>query len=206
MQSLWPLAGFTLPSAAASISSCSNMFSGGSLNPDIAYVADAACIQAGLSSLGSSNYRLSKDGVAVIYITGNTSIKFSNNFKSESAAKRIILVSNPKIIISSGIGQLTPNTSTSNIDAVLISNTEINFESGANPSSTVYDTSVVINGSVISPNIQMLRNRGPNSNYPAELVVYNPYYLTKLLSQETNNGYNNYTGLLGQESLWGNTQ
>ena len=127
-------------------------------------------------------------------------------FRSESATKRIVLVSNPKIIIDGNVGQMTPNASNPDIESVLISNTEINFESGAIPANGIYDTSAVIEGSVISPGIKLLRSRGPKSDYPAELVVYNPYYFIKIRSQEEAIGYSNYTGLLVPESLWGSTQ
>ncbi len=203
---LWPQGGFTPPSSAVAVSNCSGMFTdSGVLDPARAYKADSTCIQTGLNTLGSAKYKLSGNGVAVIYVTGNTPIKFSNSFNSSSANKKIIIVSNPKIIIGGTLGSISPDKTKPDIEAVLISNTEIYFESLADLNNSVYDKSIVIEGSVISPVVTFLRNTG-TSNYPAEVFVYNSYYLTQLLQQEKNLGYINYTGLMVQESAWGNTQ
>lgn len=146
------------------------------------------------------NYTLTSDGVAVVYVTNPVTFTINANFKSASANKRIVFVTNNKVIIGPTIFTDFPTkSSTPNIQAGIITSNTIEFK----PNTA--DPSIVVEGPLVGgAGITFKRKAYVNHGYPTEVVVYNPYILSKLTSQEqTSTGDSaNYTGLTTSEIIW----
>ena len=168
---------FTPPSQAEEIrNNCSSAFTNGNLDPNRVYKADTSCVQAAIDGV-NTNYRLARDGVVAVFVTDANTLTFSKNFKSESSNKRIIFITEGPVEISKDVGEAAPTDSTAaNIQASIVSAESINFlSSGASD-----DTTVIMEGPLVakSGNVDFTRDRGLQNGYPAQVVRYNPLYMT----------------------------
>ena len=172
---------FDPPSSANEISggSCDSMFSG-SLNPSNVYEASRDCVQDGIDNL-SGDYSINSDGVVVIYVEGDgSSLAFSENFQSSSSDRRVMFVTTSPVEIGADIGEEAPTDSTeANIQASIISRAGITFLGKGEDEE---DTTVIVEGPLVSTEggISFNRDRILNNGYPAEVIRYNPLYLTAL--------------------------
>ncbi|MBI2414469.1 hypothetical protein HYV31_01305 [candidate division WWE3 bacterium] len=168
---------FTPPSSATELNSnCNTIFSNGKLNPDKIYKSSYQCTQNAIAELGASNYKLDKDGVVVIYVTGGGEIVFTDKFVSESSNKRIVFISEGSVYIDDSIGDAAPTTATSpHIQASVLAKESITFLHKATPD----DTTVIVEGPLVAKDgsIDFDRDRGVSNGYPATVVKYNPIYL-----------------------------
>ena len=208
-KSPWPtFIDFSPPSGAQSISNCSNALKDGSLNPDKVYKASVSCFQTALNSL-SGQYKTSKGGVVVLYVTGSGSdtLEIKQVLKAQNAQRRILLVSKVPIKISKNIGSPTVNKASPvvDIEVGIIAKAAIQFESAGDTSGDGMsdDTSIVVDGPLISQaGISFDRDRGLQNTYPAVVVVANPIYLAKITKQERASSTPNYTGLTSSDIEW----
>ena len=179
---------FDVPSTAIPVPS---NFAG--LNPNKVYK-----FSGNISS--ATNYTLSSDGVAVVYVENSDTFTINADFKSASPTKRILFITNSKVSIGSGVSTVAPTTTSSaNIQAGIITSNSIMFEKAtANPS-------IVIEGPLVAQGtIGFKRDAYTTHGYPTEVVLYNPYFLSKLTSQEraSLDATPSYTGLTTSDVIW----
>ncbi len=159
---------------------CENIFNG-VLDAGKSYGLTRECLQKGIDNL-SGDYEVDGDGFAVLFVEADgTSIDIDKEIKSQND-NRILIVSEEVIDITSEIGYDSPTSSSSpNIELGLISEQSINFNSGGDN-----DTTIIVEGPIVTKNgvINFNRDRGLSNAYPAEVVVYNPLYLTAFELEE----------------------
>lgn len=175
----WPDSfNFSPPADASTVSSCSDMFEGG-LDAGKVYKATRNCVQSGIDNL-SGDYRINGNGVAVLYVESDgTSLTFEDNFRSNNQnQRRIMFVTESAVEISSDVGEDSPDGDTRpHIEASIIAEDDITFLASATSGT---DTTVIVEGPMVTKNgaIVFNRDRGINNGYPAEIIKYNPIYLT----------------------------
>ncbi len=175
----WPKSfDFNAPADATSISSCGNMFSG-NLDAGKVYKASRACVQSGIDGL-SGDYRINGNGVAVIYVESDgTSLVFDSNFRSNNQnQRRLMFVSEAPVEFTSDIGEDAPTANTrAHVEASIISKDDTTFLAKATSGT---DTTVIVEGPLATKEgaIVFNRDRGTSNTYPAEIIKYNPLYLT----------------------------
>jgi len=196
------------PAGATEISSdCDEIFTSGNLNPDTTYKADASCVNTGISNVSGGNYQLSDDGVITLYVTGSSDLRFDNEFVSTNADRRVVFITGEDVDvkIDSSLNSGNPTfASTPEIEAAFVINKSMEFErkAGDPDPETNPDTSVVIEGPIITKSVLFERNRGLTNSYPSEVIKYNSYYLYKLTSQERGSNDSNYSGLFVIDVDW----
>lgn len=193
--SFMPSGIFAAPSDAVTINSgCSNALT--NLDPLKTYQISHSCLQDFINS--GNNYSLSKDGVAIVYVSGsaaNTITFGSGNkeFKSNGANRRVLLYTNTNVAVSSDLGLAAPTTSTApQIEAGIVSGENVNFpgKGGA-----LVDTSVVMEGPLVSKKIILsTRNRYLLNTYPTIAVKFNPMFV-KFLKKQSDVLTNNVNGV-----------
>lgn len=172
---------FEAPSGAETVSGgndCRDMLSGGFLEAGKAYSVTRQCMQRAINNL-SGNYAISGAGVAVIYVEADgTSLFFDEDFRSQNRNnKRIAIITEEDVDFDSDLGYLSPiDSSRPNVEAAIITKGSINFLSTGSSD----DSTVIVEGPLVTKegSIDFGRDRGLDNGYPAEVVVYNPIYLT----------------------------
>jgi hypothetical protein len=158
---------------------CGNVFHNGDLDPTKVYRTTRGCAQGGLNAVGNI-YRTAADGVVVIFVESDgPQLQFIKDFTSQDPDRRIIFVTNSAIQFGQQVGVANPNTNTApNIEAAIVTTADIEFESKG----TDDDDSIIVEGPLVSTEgtIHFNRNRGVSNNYPAEIIRYNPIYLSAL--------------------------
>lgn len=178
---------FDPPRDAVEINSnCSNIFNS-NLSAGSTYEADIDCVLQAVTSLNGSDYKVSGQGIAVLYVTGDTSknLLFDKNFRSQNQ-NRIVFVSKRNINIGEDVGSSTivENNLDPHIQASLISKGSITVLS--NGSGDNNDLSVVMEGPLVTKEgpFSVNRNRGVNNSYPTVVVKLNSDYVDKV--EDTN--------------------
>jgi hypothetical protein len=161
------------------------------LNPDNVYTFSG--------TIGANTaYTLTKDGVAVVYVTGVNPFTINGNFTSSSTSRRIVFVTNSNVSIGSNVFTTNPiKTSTPNIQAAIITSGSITLGAAiANPS-------IVLEGPFAArSSLNLTRSPYTTYTYPSEVVIYNPTIISRLTSQERSSSNANYTGLMTNEIIW----
>ena len=192
----------TPPADATSFSNC-NILTNGNLNPDITYKTILSDCLLGRLNGSDLAYKLSKDGVVVIYVTGSGSLTFKNNFRSNAGAsskRRIIFVTALPVVYGKVLaGYANPTlTSRPHVEATILTTGDITFKSN-DPTA---DTTIVVEGPLVSKaNVSLERDRKTTNNYPAEVIKFNPIYIDKLTTLELTNGTNK-SGLFLNDAIW----
>ncbi len=177
--SYWPESfNFNAPSFADDVSSCNNMFDGG-LEAGKVYKVSRSCAQDGIDDLGGSNYRINGNGVAVVYVESDgTSLTFDDNFRSNNQnQRRVVFITESAVEFAKEIGDDSPTNSTRpHIEASIIAKDDITFLSETNGT----DKTIIVEGPLVTKDgsIKFERDRGTNNGYPAEVIKYNPLYIT----------------------------
>ncbi|MFZ5425219.1 MAG: hypothetical protein ACOZAO_05470 [Patescibacteria group bacterium] len=210
---------FIPPENAIQITDCTGFLTNRSLDPANVYEITSSCLQNGLNSLNAADYRIAngENGVVVIYVTGVTEVVFGDGdsigtpryFRSsEINNDRIFFVSQVPIRFSADLGASfagEPSISTRPfVEAAFLTHGSIIFESTGDieTESTIIVEGPLIVGGDAASTVLFERDRGLKNSYPAEYIVYNPLYLTKLTSQELNSSIANYSGLFVSEVYW----
>jgi hypothetical protein len=177
-----------------------------SLDPGVVYYTSSPIS-------GTVTYRLISNGVATVYYTGSQDItidriRYSPSDEIESAGRKLLIVTNANITVSSTWGYLTPGQSeTPNIRAGIITTGNATLL-GSTGSQQGQDTSIVVEGPFVARGtVALNRDRtynvtGGRNTYPANIVRYNFRYLYGLTSQERSSDVPNYTGLFKFEIIW----
>ncbi len=196
------------PSNATELNSdCDQIFTSGNLDPGVTYKANASCLNTAIVDAAGGNYQLDSDGVVTMYVTGSNDLRFDNEFQSGSVDQRVVFVtgSNVDVKIARSLNSGNPTlASISLIEAAFVINKSIEFEGvpvGTDPE-TDPDTSVVVEGPIITKNALFERNRALTNFYPSEIIKYNGDYIYKLTKQELDSNEGNYSGLFVIDVDW----
>lgn len=179
----WPRVFQFNPSTESNLISgsvCDNFMSN-VLEAGKSYSLSRNCMQNGLDNL-SDQYRVSGDGFVTLFVEADgTSLDISKEIRSQND-NRILLVSEAEVDISPDMGYDSPATdSRPNIEMGIVSMDSINFNSNGDE-----DTTIILESPIATKNgaVNFSRDRGLDNGYPAEVVVYNPIYLSEFEAEE----------------------
>lgn len=196
---------FAPPSNATSINNCSSGLT--NLDPAQVYQIAGSCLQTYIN--GNTSYSLARDGVAVVYVTGDatSTVTFgasNKDFKSSGSNRRVLFILNPNVEVSSDLGVVSPTSSSSpNIEAGLVSVGNISFPGKSGGSFANPDTTVIVEGPIVAKGVvQSTRNRYLQNTYPTVVAKFNSGYLKYLKSQEKVSAISNYTGKSSHDVTW----
>jgi len=194
---------FTPPEDAEEFKTCSaSIFTTETLDPSKTYKISADCLNKALKKpqfqlgQGVTTYKLSSDGVAVVYVYDNDDeLTFGEDnqlFRAEDPDRKILFVIGEEIdtIFSKDLGEeldtnVSPDTR-SHVEASFLTNGNIIFEAQPQQDPQVLDYTIVVDGPIVSSqSISFNRDKGINNGYPAEVIKWDPLYLTKLADQES---------------------
>ncbi|MFC1756156.1 carbohydrate-binding domain-containing protein [Patescibacteria group bacterium] len=181
------------------------------LSPKEAYVADVGCVNDGLQEHGD-DYVTKNSGVVVLYVSGDGSedLRFDKNFLTSQGPDhyRFLFVTGPDVDvkIDRDLDSGDPDfNSTPLIEASFLVVKNIEFEGVApGDEETDEDTSVVVEGPIITKSALFSRNRGLGNAYPSEIIIYNGDYLPTLTMAERDpdNDSSNFSGLFIVDVDW----
>ncbi len=210
--STWPASyDYTLPNNSSVINvsgdaNCAAMLRTTNLNPNNVYVANGACINRAITNVAATGYLVSTDGIVVIHASDSTDIVFDRIVRvaGNDPERRILIVTPGKVRVTRAVGSaLVLSTAQPHIQASIISGGGVEFE-GTTDSTASPDTTVIIDGPIISGgitasrnagSIAMNRDRGISNGYPSEFIVYNKNLIHQLTYSERNHATLNRTGL-----------
>lgn len=192
---------FTAPDGATDLGCSSGILSAGTINPNNVYKIASNCLNNAITSLGNTNYTLSANGVAVIYVyfQSDSQIQFGATnkvFRAANANRKILFILGDQldVVFSKDLGETVDTnftTSTSpHVQAAFITDGNITFQANT-PSSdplvpSTPDLSIMVEGPLVSKQtINFNRNKYANNGYPAQVVKFDPNYLDKVASQES---------------------
>jgi len=205
----WPVSyDFIAPMPAEEIGDCSGFLKNGGLDPAKVYKADAACVQEGIDSVATS-YKLSGDGIAVVYVEGGDELTFGETgklFRADSADQRVVFVVDGTVLVSKDLGDVAPTIATRpQIEAAFVVSQSLGFETAGDKNGDAIpdDTSALVEGPIITKaGVDFDRDRGLGNGYPSEVVAYKSLYLDALPQQDLESDVPNYTGLSVVDISW----
>jgi hypothetical protein len=198
--SLWPPSTVFPPTYSSA-----NLWTGGYSLTEGMYNLNAVQLQNWLN--GGSSYTVSGTSkLAILKVSGASTITVTKDFKAGDSASRIIIIGPDlsfefKTTVASNWGVQTPGLgSASNFDAGLIVGGSITFLKDSAP----VDRSLIYNGFAINngmdKDITFTWDRGPsNPTYPSTIVRYDPLYIFALQDLELSG---KATGLTDFDLTW----
>jgi hypothetical protein len=219
----------TPPDAAVSLDggNCSEIFQGpsGGLRPSQeVYRADYRCVLEAIDAVSSSEYRLQNPGTAVIYVTGSGELRLDSpfqRFNNPGNPHNVVFVTGPNVdvVIDKDLSLVNDPQKADRplVEASFLVLGNFKFEGEVDLDPSVDheinpDESVLVEGPVITKNLEANRNRGlpdavtgnGGNGFPAEIISYNAHTLYGLTSQERGlgNRNSNYTNLFVVDLNW----
>lgn len=157
-------------------------------------------------------YNFSGSGTVVLYITDSSIIINKKVTNVTGTNDRLVLVVNGGVTFTSGFGEplaTTTMTTPGHIDATIVAKDGITYQCAGAPSCNGTDTTLIIDGSLISKGelggsgIDFNRTKGDNNNYPAEVIRFTSKDVIDLNAMEVGATVPDYTGLHISDVKWG---
>jgi hypothetical protein len=206
----WPnnknYSNFTPPVGAVEIVNRGDLVNSPFLDPGKVYYTNNS--QIFVDATSSAMYRLSSNGVAVLYYTGSSPLVMTHGVlyhpSGTGTNTKLLLVTNAHIEIdnASTTGEASPLQSTTpNIRMGIITTGDITFYGKEDKN----DTTLISEGPLIARNIEFgrsRRNMSPPNSHPSHVVRYNFRHLYYLTARERASLVPNFTGLFDSVIIW----